>query len=275
MSPAARRRPLPSGLGLLAVGTVAGGAVLAQAAPALTALPAVRRRFSPRLTGLGRTDHVALTFDDGPDPASTPQFLAELDRLGWKATFFMLGSLARRSGALAAEVAAAGHEVGVHGDVHLSQVWRRPSAVIDDARRARDTLAELTGTTPRWMRPPYGTLSGAGSEAARRAGLEVVLWTAWGRDWRTEATPQSVVDDVGTDMVPGGTVLLHDSDCTSAPGAWRSALGALPRLAQVWADQGWTVGPLWDHGLRPAQARPGPGLSRRFRGRPARPGNLA
>ncbi|MHB1855374.1 MAG: polysaccharide deacetylase family protein, partial [Acidimicrobiales bacterium] len=238
MTTPARRRPPPPQLAWLAAATAGAGAVLAQTAPALTAVPVVRRAIFPRLTGLGRPDHVALTFDDGPDPASTPQFLAELDRLGWKATFFMLGSMARRSGGLAAEVAAAGHEVAVHGDVHLSQVWRTPSAVIDDARRARDTLAELTGTTPAWMRPPYGTLSGAGPEAARRAGLELVLWTAWGRDWRAEATPSSVTADIGTDMVPGGTVLLHDSDCTSAPGAWRSALGSLARLADVWAGRG-------------------------------------
>ncbi|HUZ44245.1 MAG TPA: polysaccharide deacetylase family protein [Acidimicrobiales bacterium] len=258
MSGPVRRRFLPSHLTLLAAGTAAASAILTQVGPALTALPAVRRTLSPRLTGLGRADHVALTFDDGPDPASTPQFLSELDRLGWKATFFMLGSMARRSGGLAAEVAAAGHEVAVHGDVHLSQVWRTPSAVIDDARRARDTLAELTGTTPRWMRPPYGTISGAGPEAARRAGLELVLWTAWGRDWRAEATPPSVVDDIATDMVPGGTVLLHDSDCTSAPGAWRSALGALPRLNDVWTERGWTVGPLRDHGLSPGRVQAGP-----------------
>jgi peptidoglycan/xylan/chitin deacetylase (PgdA/CDA1 family) len=225
--------------------------VAAYAAPALTAVAPIRRRLLPRLAGLGRPDHVALTFDDGPDPASTPHFLRALDHLGWKATFFMLGSMARQAGSLAAEVAAAGHEVAVHGDVHRSQVWRQPAAVLDDARRARDTVAELTGAEPRFMRPPYGTLSAAGPAAAGRLGLEVVLWTAWGRDWRAEATPDTVAHDVRAGMRPGGTVLLHDSDCTSAPGAWRSALGALPRLADAWSGLGWSVGPLAQHELGP------------------------
>ena len=243
------RRPRRFGPAALAGAALVGAGLGAQMGPALSGIPAVRRLVSPRLCGMGRPGHIALTFDDGPDPASTPYFLAELDRLGWKATFFMLGSLARSSGGLAAEVAAAGHEIAVHGDVHRSHIWRSPGAVLDDVRRARDTLADLTGTAPRWLRPPYGTMSGAGPAAAGRAGLELVLWSAWGRDWRREATPESVVADIGTDLASGGTVLLHDSDCTSAPGAWRSALGALPLLAEDWAGKGWVSGTLADHGV--------------------------
>ena len=251
--PRARQR---FGPGALVSAAVVGAALGTQMGPALTGIPPIRRLVSPRLCGMGRPGHIALTFDDGPDPASTPYFLAELDRLGWKATFFMLGSLARASGGLAAEVAAAGHEIAVHGDVHRSHILRSPLAVIDDVRRARDTLADLTGETPIWLRPPYGTMSGAGPVAAGRAGLELVLWSAWGRDWRREATPETVRADIGTDLVSGGTVLLHDSDCTSAPGAWRSALGALPLLAETWSARGWSAGPLCDHGVgEPAAGR--------------------
>jgi hypothetical protein len=49
-------------------------------------------------------------------------------------------------------------------------------------------------------------------------------------------------------------VLLHDSDCTSAPEAWRSALGALEPLADLFASRGLEVGPLGDHGLSPSGA---------------------
>ena len=226
-----------------------GAAVLAHGAPALTALPAVRRRVSPALHGLGAPDHIALTFDDGPDPASTPRFLEALDGLGWTATFFMLGAMVRSAPGLAAEVAAAGHEVAVHGDVHRSELWRAPAAVVDDLRRARDTIGEVTGRAPAWFRPPYGVVAAAGPAAARRCGLRLVLWSAWGRDWRATATPDTVVADIATDLQPGATILLHDSDCTSAPGSWRSALGALPLLAERFDGAGWRVGPLADHGL--------------------------
>ena len=233
-----------AGLGALAVAGVA-----VHSAPSLIALSAVGRRISPDWAGVGTRGHVALTFDDGPDPASTPAFLDVLSELNLRATFFMLGSMARRAPELAADVAAAGHEVGVHGDLHRSQLRLSPRAVADDVARARDAVADATGVEPIWFRPPYGTLSLGGVRAARMAGLRPVLWTAWGRDWRAEATAESVVADVLGGYVDGGTVLLHDSDCTSAPDCWHAALGALPRLTDALHARSLRVGPLSEHGI--------------------------
>ncbi len=115
--------------------------------------------------------------------------------------------------------------------------------------RARDSIADATGVAPRWFRPPYGALSGGSLAAARRLGLQPVLWTTWGRDWRAEATPATVVADIAEGLRPGATVLLHDSDCTSAPESWRATLGALEPMAELFADRGLRVGPLADHGL--------------------------
>ena len=79
--------------------------------------------------------------------------------------------------------------------------------------------------------------------------MATVLWTTWGRDWRREATPESVTADVLRRYVDGGTVLLHDSDCESYPGSWKSTLGALPRLAEEFAARGLTVGTVGEHGI--------------------------
>src|SRR6476659_875845 len=122
----------------VAVGATAAVGIAAHSAPSLVALSAVGRRISPGLAGVGSRGHVALTFDDGPDPGSTPQFLEVLDSLGLHATFFMLGDMARKAPGLAAEVAAAGHEIGVHGDTHRSQLRLAPRTVADDIARARD-----------------------------------------------------------------------------------------------------------------------------------------
>jgi peptidoglycan/xylan/chitin deacetylase (PgdA/CDA1 family) len=222
--------------------------------PALAGVSPFGIRFTPTIVGRGRPDHVAITFDDGPDPASTPAFLAELERIGWRATFFMLGTMARRCPALVAEVAAAGHEVAVHGDEHRNMLRRSPRAAADDIRRCRDTLAELSGTAPAWFRPPFGILAFGALRGAKRAGLTTVLWTTWGRDWRKEATPESVTADVLRRYVAGGTVLLHDSDCESYPGSWRSAVGALPYLADELGERGLHVGPVGEHGIRGAPA---------------------
>lgn len=234
----------------------AGGGVAATllyAGPALTTIAPLRRRVFPGLAGLGNPGHVALTFDDGPDPGSTPNFIEALAGLHWRATFFMLGTMVRRFPSLAAEVAAAGHEVALHGDIHRSHLWRTPGAVSDDTRRSLDALADATGSRPTWWRPPYGVITSGSLWAAHQAGLRPVLWTTWGRDWRAKATPATVVADVVSALVPGATVLLHDSDCTSAPGAWQAALGALPLLAEHFDRLGYTVGPLAEHGLASRQ----------------------
>jgi peptidoglycan/xylan/chitin deacetylase (PgdA/CDA1 family) len=241
---------LLAGGGALAAG--AAGIAVGHLLPAVTTWRGLRCWALPSLAGVGRADHVALTFDDGPDPASTPAILDQLDRLGWRATFFVLGPMVRSAPSLAAELAARGHEVGVHGDEHRSHLQRTPGAIRDDVARARDSIAEATGVAPTWFRPPYGALSGGSLAAAHRLGLRPVLWTTWGRDWRAEATPSTVVADVAGGLRPGATVLLHDSDCTSAPDSWRATLGSLAPMAELFADRGLEVGPLAEHGVRAA-----------------------
>jgi peptidoglycan/xylan/chitin deacetylase (PgdA/CDA1 family) len=224
-------------------------AVAAHAVPLVTTRASLRRRYLPRLAGLGSPGHVALTFDDGPDPGTTPYFLDELDRLGMRATFFMLGVNADVHRSVAAEVAAAGHEVAAHGYHHRSQLFTPPSRVRDDIRRGVDAVAAATGHVPRWYRPPFGTLSNAGLLAAQRLGLGTVLWSAWGKDWSETATSDSVLAELDKDLGPGVTVLLHDSDCASAPGSWKAALGALDGLAERLAAAGLKAGPLADHSI--------------------------
>jgi peptidoglycan/xylan/chitin deacetylase (PgdA/CDA1 family) len=218
--------------------------------PAVTTWLGLRCVVTPALAGVGRRDHVALTFDDGPDPTSTPAFLDELDRVGWRGTFFLLGRMVRQAPSLAAEVGARGHEVAVHGDQHRSHLRMTAFAIRDDVARAKDLIGAATGVEPVWFRPPYGTLSGGSLTAAHQLDLRPVLWTTWGRDWRSEATAASVVGDVVEGLRPGATVLLHDSDCTSAPGSWRASVGALAGLGEVFAARRLTVGPLSEHGVR-------------------------
>ncbi|MGW0798691.1 polysaccharide deacetylase family protein [Streptomyces sp. NPDC002692] len=219
----------------------------AHAAPVVSTFGPLRNRAMPRLSGRGRRDHIALTFDDGPDPLSTPHFLRLLAERQVRATFFLLGGEAHRSPGLVREIAAAGHEIGVHGWLHRPLLLRGPRATYEDFARARDTVADITGRRPTLFRPPYGVMSTAAHVAARRLGLTPVLWTCWGEDWTACATPESVHRTVTSGLDGGGTVLLHDSDRTSAPGAWRSALGALPRILDTCGQRGYEVGRLCDH----------------------------
>ncbi|MEU2872677.1 polysaccharide deacetylase family protein [Streptomyces olivoreticuli] len=221
----------------------------AHAAPVLSTFGPLRNRLLPRLAGRGHPGHVALTFDDGPDHLSTPHFLRLLDRRRIHATFFLLGSMAVRSPGLVKEMTAAGHEIALHGWEHRPLLLRGPRATYDDLARTLDLVSDITGQAPTLFRPPYGVMTGGAHLACHRLGLTPVLWTAWGEDWRARATPATVHHTVTRDLRGGGTILLHDSDCTSATGSWRSTLGALPRILDTCRERGLVVGPLREHGV--------------------------
>jgi peptidoglycan-N-acetylglucosamine deacetylase len=245
---AGNRRSAAGRVALLTGATVGAAAALAvaQAGPGITGLEWVRRLGFRRLAGDGDKDHVALTFDDGPDPVSTPDFLEVLAGRGVKATFFMLGSMVARSPRLAAEVAAAGHEIGVHGYEHRYLTMRWPHAVRADLTRATEVIADATGTRPRLFRPPYGVLSGPALLAVHELGLTPVLWGACGHEWTPGSTAQSIVRSVVSDLHGGVTVLLHDSQ---PPGIWQAVLAAVPPVLDECERRGLSVGPVSEHGL--------------------------
>jgi peptidoglycan/xylan/chitin deacetylase (PgdA/CDA1 family) len=234
---------------LAATGIAAAGLAAVHAAPVLTSVPALRPLW-PSLVGMGRPAHLALTFDDGPDEASTPEFLDLLARADVRATFFLLGEMVQRFPGLPRRMADAGHELAVHSWDHRSHLLRAPGrGTVDQLERTADLVERESGQRPTLFRPPYGVLTSGDVLAARGVGLRPLLWTSWGKDWSATATPASVLRNVTAGRLDGGTVLLHDSDCTSAPGAWRSAHGALPALLERCDELGLEVGPVREHAL--------------------------
>ena len=257
MSPRPPRPPrsAPAGAGR-AVGLSLAAAGAALAAPSVASIGPARRRLAPRLSGIAPTPHVALTYDDGPDPVSTPLFLDLLERHDRHATFFLLGEHVVRHPALVAEMAARGHELAVHGWDHDCVLTVPPGQLVAELGETVELIERLGGRRPRWYRPPYGVLSTPALVAARAAGLRTVLWSAWGRDWEARATPPRIVRTVARTLAPGGTVLLHDTDRTSAPGSWRHTLAASELLLERWGREGLPVGPLRDHALGEGQTGP-------------------
>ncbi|MER7706745.1 polysaccharide deacetylase family protein [Kitasatospora sp. NPDC097605] len=232
----------------LLLGSVAAVELL-HLAPAAVRLPPVRRHLARRTAGYGDPGHIALTFDDGPDPRGTPPILDALDALGVHATFFLLGDMLERAPAVGRDLVARGHEAAVHGRHHRRQYRPAPARDLRELRRATEAVTALAGTRPTWYRPPYGVLTAGPALAAHRLGLRPVLWTAWGRDWEPGATGFSVYATARPALTGGATLLLHDSDCTSTPGSWRATLAALPLIAAHCHAHGLTLGPLRDHAV--------------------------
>lgn len=219
-------------------------------APATASIHPVRGLLGRRLSSLAHPAHVALTFDDGPEPVSTPRVLDALAALGVHATFFVLGSRVERAPDLTRDIVVAGHELGVHGWDHRCVARRAPTAAIRDLLRTRDLITATTGCEPRWYRPAYGVATTPVLWAAGRAGLSTVLWTGWGRDWVRGATPASVASRVTAGIRGGAVLLLHDAPAGRADvDAWRATVGALPLIAARCREQALSLGTLGEHCL--------------------------
>jgi peptidoglycan-N-acetylglucosamine deacetylase len=224
--------------------------VMAAGGAALWAGPALAPVASPVARGLriptrsARPGTVAITFDDGPHPQGTPAVLEALAAAGARATFFLVGEQVRRAPALAAEVVAAGHAVGVHGDRHRLLLRLGPGALAADLDRAAATIGEATGAPALLHRAPYGVYSPAALRAVRARGWTPLLWSRWGRDWRRRATAASIASTVAAGVRGGDVLLLHDADDYSAPGSWRATAAALPRVLGLIAEAGLRTAPV-------------------------------
>jgi len=200
-------------------------------------LPGLRPAFGVEdRTGPG--SHVALTFDDGPHDRGTPAVLEALREAGARATFFLVGEQVERAPALAAEVAAAGHAVGVHCRRHRNLMFLAPGQVEDDLARAEETIAAATGVEPALYRPPFGILTAAGLAAARRRTWRTFLWRRWGRDWSRGATAAGIARRLTDGVAARDVLLLHDADHYSAPGSWRQTAQAVPRVLAALEGRG-------------------------------------
>jgi peptidoglycan/xylan/chitin deacetylase (PgdA/CDA1 family) len=205
---------------------------------ALWAAPAVAPVWRPAAAAfriersLAERQGIALTFDDGPDPAGTPAVLAALAAAGATATFFLVGEQVERFPEIARAIADAGHEIALHGYRHTLLLRRSPGALADDLARAATLIEDVTGQRPRLYRPPYGVFSYAGLQLAREH-WQPLLWSRWGCEWRRSATPRSVARRVTRDLEPGDVVLLHDANHYSAGKAWQNVVAALPAVFEA------------------------------------------
>jgi peptidoglycan/xylan/chitin deacetylase (PgdA/CDA1 family) len=180
----------------------------------------------------------ALTFDDGPHVEGTPAVLEILAGAGIQATFFLVGEQVRRNPALAQEILAAGHGIGLHCDRHRNLLRLAPWQAREDIARALASIEDATGHSPALYRPPYGVLNASALRVARGHGWRTLLWSQWGRDWEARATAASIVERVTDGVREGSVLLLHDADDYSAPGSWRRTAAALPRVLDVLAECG-------------------------------------
>ncbi len=160
---------------------------------------------------------IVLTFDDGPAPPVTEHLAAVLAEFDATATFFVLMTRATRHRSVLEDLVSRGHEVALHGLDHRRLTGRPYRALVDEIHGAKADLEDLTGAPVRWFRPPYGAQGSRAWLAARRTGLEPVMWNRSSRD-------SAHVDDserfrAATAGASAGDILLaHDGFASGADG---------------------------------------------------------
>lgn len=179
---------------------------------------------------------VALTFDDGPEPGACETNLELLAELDLAATFFVVGEAAEANPELIDAIAAGGHELASHGYRHEHHLLRSPSWVRADLEQSIAALARAPHR-PRFFRPPFGQASTASVLAARALGLELVLWSTWGREF-AETDEAAVLARLERGLRPGAIVCLHDADAYATPGTAARTARVLPKLAAMLKHRG-------------------------------------
>lgn len=175
---------------------------------------------------------IALTFDDGPDPAVTPQVLDLLERHGARATFFCVGDTARAHPQLCAEIVRRGHAVENHSQSHRHHFsFFGPRALSRELEAAQATIAGLTGERPRFFRAPVGLRNPFLDAVLRRVGLTLVSWSRRAYDTRV-GDADVVARRLGGALEPGDILLLHDAHSAPTPAGGPVVLEVLPRLLE-------------------------------------------
>ena len=196
---------------------------------------------------------LALTFDDGPNPAITPKLLDLLDRHHAKATFFLVGKFVRESPALVKEMAARGHLLGNHTETHPNLLFCGPEETRTELLRCSEAISHATWAEPRWFRPPFGFRSPWLGAIVQQQRMRTVMWTLIPGDWRVKpanwliermkpiaahAQNRPPKNNPSKKPAAGDVLCLHDGDYARPNGDRAHTLAALEYWLPRWRDLG-------------------------------------
>jgi peptidoglycan/xylan/chitin deacetylase (PgdA/CDA1 family) len=151
----------------------------------------------------------ALTFDDGPEAQYTPRILDVLATHEVPATFFCLGRQVNAHPDLVHRIHTEGHLLANHTFTHPDLTTLSPHDATEEIAHTGEVLARITGSAPRWFRPPYGAINSVVRRVAEALQVRVALWTIDSRDW-TGLDGVGILEQVVPRLSgPWEVVLLH------------------------------------------------------------------
>ncbi|CAM5338133.1 hypothetical protein [Bacillus safensis FO-36b] [Bacillus safensis subsp. safensis] len=158
---------------------------------------------------------IALTFDDGPNPATTSKILDALKANKGHATFFVLGSRVQYYPGMLADILKGGNEIGNHSYNHPLLTRLPLEEAVKQVKDTQQLIEKASGYTPTHFRPPYG---GTNQDINHAIGMKVTLWDVDPEDWKIRNS-QQITNRVLSHAADGRTVLMHDIYESSAQAA--------------------------------------------------------
>ncbi len=156
----------------------------------------------------------ALTFDDGPDPVTTPALLKALDQYNLKATMFVVGQKCKGNASLLREISAAGHAIACHGYAHEKHWFRNSAFVQASIRQSMFMLQEFGVRMALHFRPPFGAIDPFMHKRVSDLGVNPVLWSAHVADWKPQE-PAELKQRMCSVVHDRMILLLHDGHETT------------------------------------------------------------
>ncbi|NNF23075.1 MAG: polysaccharide deacetylase family protein [Saprospiraceae bacterium] len=170
-----------------------------------TKIPKFLIRFFPSvLWRVHVSNAIYLTFDDGPNPASTPALLQTLEELNIKATFFCLGCHAEKYPELVSLIKKKGHTVASHGYNHISGWKTSTKTYIDNVNKASDYIPSNL------FRPPFGKISLNQFRKLRKT-HKIVMWDIMPGDFHPKISVSTCVSNIVKYIENGSIIVLHDA----------------------------------------------------------------
>lgn len=158
----------------------------------------------------GRVKSIALTFDDGPDPESTPRILETLRENDLKAAFFVIGKKAAKYPDLLKQMVEEGHVIGNHSYSHHYLIGLFSKKKLrSDIAHCNETIRDITGKTPVLFRPPFGVTNPRYAAVLKELQMHSVGWSLRSMDTRARNKYQ-IIQKIISKLRPRDIVLLHD-----------------------------------------------------------------
>ncbi len=182
-----------------------------------------------------------LTFDDGPNPSTTPGLLSLLEAEQVPATFFLIGQQIARHRELGKQIVSAGHTVGNHSYQHEFMPGMPLKRVMEEINQTNILLEEIAdGNVRKLFRPPYGILDKRIADCVKEAGMSIVYWTLVPEDWQNVGADR-IVERVTKKMAPGSVIVLHEGTSIA-----EQTLGATKQIITRAKARGFQFCPLPD-----------------------------